>query len=153
MQSPRTPRPTTDIDRILADLRQVGGDAASIEAEAHEVSRIIARSAKTEATRILSRLTPEELLFGLEARDTRELEPLRRVVALLLKKVAVDKDDARAAQAIEMLGEWAKSRKHGGAAKLTLDQLAVEPVVLARPRRHLALDRVQRVLGNDAEAP
>jgi hypothetical protein len=153
VDSPRTPRPATDIDRILADLRQVSFDAASIEAEAHEVSRIIARSVKTEATRILSRLTPEELLFGLEARDTRELEPLRRVVALLLKKVAIDKDDGRAALAIEMLGEWAKSRKHGGAAKLTLDQLAEEAVILARPRRRLALDRVQRVLGTETGTP
>ena len=148
---PRTPTPTRDIDQILAELRQVPGDAGHIEAKAYEVARIIARSAKPEAEHIIGRLTPEELLFGTEAYDTRALEPLRRVVALLLKKVAVDKDDARAAMAIEMLGDWAESRKHGAAAKLTLDQLSEESVVLSRPKRRLALARVQARLGTFPE--
>lgn len=144
---PRTPTASKDIDQILAELRQVPGDVAHIEAKAHEVSRIIARSAKSEAEHILGRLSPEELLFGTEAYDTRALEPMRRVVALLLQKVAVDKDDGRAAMAIEMLGDWAESRKHGAAAKLTLDDLAQSPVILTRPRRRLALERVQARLG------
>jgi hypothetical protein len=148
---PRTPGAAKDIDQILADLRQVPNDVARIEAVAHEVSRIVARSVKPEAEKILARMTPEELLFGMESYDTRALEPLRRVVALTLQKVAVDKDDARAALAIEMLGAWAKSRKHGGAAKLTLDQLAEEPVVLSRAKRRLALERVQQRLGITTE--
>jgi hypothetical protein len=69
------------------------------------------------------------------------------VVALLLKKVALDKDDTRAALAIDSLGEWAKLRKHGAAAKLTLDELAESPVVLSRPKRLRALERVQARLG------
>ena len=149
--APRTPGAAKDIDQILADLRQVPNDVARIEAVAHEVSRIVARSVKPEAEKILARMTPEELLFGMESYDTRALEPLRRVVALTLQKVAVDKDDARAALAIEMLGAWAKSRKHGGAAKLTLDQLAEEPVVLSRAKRRLALERVQQRLGITTE--
>jgi hypothetical protein len=144
---PRTPTPTTDIDQILDGLRRVPNDVARIEATAHDVSRIVARSAKAEAEKILARMTPEELLFGMENYDTRALEPLRRVVALTLQKVAVDKDDGRAAQAVEMLGQWAKSRKHGGAAKLTLDQLAEEPVILSRSKRRQALERVRQRLG------
>jgi hypothetical protein len=69
------------------------------------------------------------------------------VVALLMKKVALDKDDQRAALAIETLGEWAKLRKHGAAAKLTLDDLAEDRVVLSRPKRLRALECVQARLG------
>jgi hypothetical protein len=145
--TPRTPTPTRDIDTLLAELRGIPNDVARIEAKAQEVSRIVARSAKPEAEKILLRLTPEEILYGTESYDTRALEPRRRVVALLLEKVALDKDDTRAALAIEMLGQWAKSRNHGGAAKLTLDQLAEDPVVQSRPRRRQALERVQRSLG------
>jgi hypothetical protein len=149
---PRTPTPVKDIDQLFTDMRQVPNDVSRIEAVAHEVSRIVSRSAKPEAEKILTRMTPEELLFGTESYDTRALEPLRRVVALTLLKVAVDKDDGRAALAIEMLGVWAKSRKHGSAAKLTLDQLAEEPVVLSRLKRRQALERVQQRLGITSEA-
>jgi hypothetical protein len=149
---PRTPTPVKDIDQLFTDMRQVPNDVSRIEAVAHEVSRIVSRSAKPEAEKILTRMTPEELLFGTESYDTRALEPLRRVVALTLLKVAVDKDDGRAALAIEMLGVWAKSRKHGSAAKLTLDQLAEEPVVLSRLKRRQALERVQQRLGISSES-
>jgi hypothetical protein len=128
-------------------LLNVPNDAASIEAKAHDVARIVARSAKADAEVILSRLIPEDVLAGSEAVDTRSLEPVRRVVALLLEKVALDKDDNRAALAIDALGEWAKLRKHGAAAKLTLDKLAEERVILSRPKRLRALERVQARLG------
>ena len=118
-----------------------------IEAKAHEVARIVSRSVRPEAEHILRRLIPEDVLAGSETVDTRVLEPVRRVVALLLKKVALDKDDSRAALAIDSLGEWAKLRKHGAAAKLTHDELAESPVVLSRPKRLQALERVQARLG------
>jgi hypothetical protein len=147
VSSPSTPKPSRTIDDILIELLQIPGDSASIEAKAHEVARIVARSGKTDAEQILMRLIPEEVLAGKETVDSRTLEPVRRVVALLLKKVALDKDDNRAAIAIDSLGEWAKSRKHGAAAKLTLDQLAEEAAVVSRPRRLRALQRVQARLG------
>jgi hypothetical protein len=145
--APSTPKPSRTIDDILVELLQVPNDPASIEAKAHEVARIVARAARADAEHILQRLIPEEVLAGTETVDTRALEPVRRVVALLLKKVALDKDDNRAAMAIDSLGEWAKSRKNGAAAKLTLDQLAEEPVVLSRPKRLRAIERVQARLG------
>lgn len=145
--APSTPKPSRTIDDILVELLQVPNDPASIESKAHEVARIVARSARPEAEHILQRLIPEEVLAGTETVDNRALEPVRRVVALLLKKVALDKDDNRAALAIDSLGEWAKLRKHGAAAKLTLDELAESPVVLSRPKRLHALERVQARLG------
>ncbi|MGE5787325.1 MAG: hypothetical protein ACM3ZE_22215 [Myxococcales bacterium] len=145
--TPRTPTPSRTVDDIIAELRQIPNDGAAIEAKAHEVARIVARSVRKEAEIILQRLIPEEVLVGTETADTRVLEPVRRVVALLLKKVAVDKDDNRAALAIDTLGEWAKLRKHGAAAKLTLDELAEDRVVLSRPVRLRALERVQSRLG------
>lgn len=144
---PRTPTVSRTIDDIIVELLQVPNDVASIEAKAHEVARIVARSSRNDAEIILRRLIPEEVLAGTETVDTRALEPVRRVVALLLKKVALDKDDQRAALAIETLGEWAKLRKHGAAAKMTLDELAEERVVLSRPKRLHALERVQARLG------
>lgn len=144
---PTTPKPTRTIDDILVEILQVPNDPASIEAKAHEVARVVARAPKADAEHILQRLIPEEVLAGTETVDTRSLEPVRLVVALMLKKVAMDKDDNRAALAIASLGEWAKLRKHGAAAKLTLDQLAEERVVISRPKRLRALQRVQARLG------
>jgi hypothetical protein len=145
--TPRTPTPSRTVDDIIVELLKIPNDAAAIEAKAHEVARIIARSSRNDAEIILRRLIPEEVLAGTENIDSRTLEPVRRVVALLLKKVALDKDDNRAALAIDSLGEWAKLRKHGAAAKLTLDELAEERVVLSRPKRLQALERVQSRLG------
>lgn len=145
--TPRTPTPSRTVDDIIVELLKIPNDAASIESKAHEVARVVARSSRNDAEIILRRLIPEEVLAGTETVDTRTLEPVRRVVALLLKKVALDKDDTRAALAIETLGEWAKLRKHGAAAKLTLDELAEERVVLSRPKRLQALERVQSRLG------
>jgi len=145
--APTTPKPSRTIDDILVELLQVPNDSASIEAKAHEVARIVSRAAKADAEHIISRMIPEEILAGTENADTRALEPVRRVVALLLKKVALDKDDQRAALAIGSLGEWAKLRKHGAAAKVTLDELAESPVILARPKRLHALEQVQARLG------
>jgi hypothetical protein len=142
-----TPKPSRTIDDILVELRQVPNDVSSIELKASEIARIVARSGRADAEHILRRMIPEEVLAGSETVDTRLLEPVRRVVALLLKKVALDKDDTRAAMAIDALGEWAKLRKHGAAAKLTLDELAEERVVLGRPPRLRALERVQARLG------
>ncbi len=144
---PATPKPSRTIDDILVELLQVPNDPASIEAKAYEVARIVARTTRADAEHILQRLIPEEVLAGTESVDNRALEPVRRVVALLLKKVALDKDDSRAALAIGSLGEWAKLRKHGAAAKLTLDELAESPVVLSRPKRLRALEQVQARLG------
>lgn len=145
-ETPRMSAETRDVDQILEELRQIPDSEARINAKAREVSRIVARSARPEAEKLLARLTPEELLHGTESVDTRALDPRRRVVALLLAMVALDKDDARAVTAIELLGEWAKSRIHGGAAKLTLDQLAQDPVLQSRNRRRQALQRVQQAL-------
>jgi hypothetical protein len=137
------PKVRRTIDDIMLELVLVPVVPTSIEAKAQDVARVVARSARKEAELILGRLIPEALLAESETADPRSLEPVRQVVALLLKKVALDKDDNRAALAIGSLGEWAKSRKHGAAAKLALEQLAEDRMISSRPKRLRALERVQ----------
>lgn len=125
-------------------------DPDVIEARASEVASLVADASRSDAAIILSRLLPEDVLSGFDGQPFQVLEPVRRAVALTLRKVALDRDDTRAVRAVEVLGEWAKSRKHGAAAKLTLDQLAREAMITTRARRQSALNRVRAALATGA---
>lgn len=111
---------------------------------------MIAEASKSDAAVILSRLLPEDVLSGFDGQPFQVIDPVRRAVALTLRKVALDRDDTRAARALEVLGEWAKSRKHGAAAKLTLERLVQEPLIKGRPRRQSTLERVRAALSAGA---
>jgi hypothetical protein len=125
---------------ILDELRTVPNDASLIDAKSREVARIIARAKQPYAEDILHRITPADLLLGVE--DERTLHPIYRVVAQLLSNVALDTSESRAVLAIEMLGLWAKNRQHGSTARWVLTTLRRDPSILSHPERRDALSRV-----------
>jgi hypothetical protein len=127
----------------MLELVQVSEVPSSIEATAQELARLVACSKRREAEAILSRLIPVAVFDGGDIVEAPSFDPVRRTVVLLLRTVALDKDDHKAALAIDALSEWAMNRQHGAAARLMLDQLAQEPVIQHRPKRLRALARVQ----------
>lgn len=114
---------------------------SSVEATAQELARLVACSKRREAEAILSRMIPVAVFDGGDIVETPSIDPLRRTVVVFLRTVALDRDDHKAALAIDALSEWAMNRQHGAVATTTLDQLVQEPVILLRPKRLRALAR------------
>lgn len=143
---PDVAKSMSPLDRIVAELRIISPDPVGIEEKARELSRIIANSKRKDAFYILDHLGPQLAIDPLGRNPDLE-ESLRVFAISTLGRVALDDDDARAASAIFMLGEWAKSGGKGRQkALVALDSLGKENLIKASAPRAKALRAVKAQL-------
>lgn len=128
---------------LIAELRQAPADTQWIDAHATHLARLIAEAGPVDADSVLERLRPDAVLAGLDGQSFHVVEPVRRSVALVLCKVAIDQDDRRAVKAIEVLGAWSRRPGHGAPAKLTLDHLATAPIITGNELRRAAVAKAR----------
>ena len=141
--SPEVSRTLSPLDRIVAELRIISPDPSGIEDKARELARIIARSKRKEAQKIIEDLGPPVAVDPL-GRDPTLEESLRTFAISVLGRVATDDDDNRAVDAVLMLGEWVKGGNKGKQKALAaLESLSRDPTVKTSAPRLRALKTAQ----------
>jgi hypothetical protein len=141
--SPEVSRTLSPLDRIIAELRIISPDPSGIEDKARELARIIARSKRKEAQKIIEDLGPPVAVDPL-GRDPTLEESLRTFAISVLGRVATDDDDNRAVDAVLMLGEWVKGGNKGKQKALAaLESLSRDPTVKTSAPRLRALKTAQ----------